>query len=66
MKLKTRRAAAKRFYKKTAKDAFKHARGGKSHLLFDKPRKRKRNLRKLEYVKSGRMHYNLKILMPWS
>jgi len=66
MKLKTRRAAAKRFFKRTEKGAFKHARAGKSHLLFDKPRKRKRNLRKAEYVKSGRVHHNLKILMPWS
>ncbi len=64
MKLRTRRAAAKRF-SKTAKGFFKHARSGKSHLLFDKPRKRKRNLRKAEYVKSGRVHHNLKILMPW-
>ncbi len=64
MKLKTRRAAAKRF-SKTEKGYFKHARAGKSHLLFNKPRKRKRNLRKAEYVKSGRVRHNLNILMPW-
>ncbi|WP_022669809.1 50S ribosomal protein L35 [Hippea alviniae] len=65
MKLKTRRAAAKRFYKKTEKGYFKHARANKSHLLFDKPRKRKRNLKRAHYVKSGAVHHNLKELMPW-
>ena len=64
MRLKTRRAAAKRF-SKTAKGYFKHARANKSHLLFDKPRKRKRNLKRPNYIKSGQLHHNLKELMPW-
>ncbi|AEA33274.1 50S ribosomal protein L35 [Hippea maritima] len=64
MKLKTRRAAAKRF-SKTANGHFKHARAGKSHLLFDKTRKRKRNLKRPNCIKSGQVKHNLKELMPW-
>lgn len=43
-KLKTNRAAAKRF-KVTASGRIKRARGFKSHLLSSKGRKRKRRLR---------------------
>jgi large subunit ribosomal protein L35 len=42
-KLKTHRAAAKRF-RKTAK-GYKRAQSHRRHILTDKPRKRKRQLR---------------------
>ncbi len=43
-KLKTNRAAAKRF-KKTGTGKIKRMKGHKSHILTKKTRKRKRNLR---------------------
>jgi large subunit ribosomal protein L35 len=43
-KMKTRRGAAKRF-RVTAKGKIKRGKGGKSHLLSSKGRKRKRRLR---------------------
>lgn len=43
-KMKTHRAAAKRF-KKTAKGKLKRRKAYKSHILAKKTRKRKRNLR---------------------
>ncbi len=47
-KIKTRRAAAKRF-KKTA-NGFKHRRTNKSHILTKKGKKRKRHLRGTDMV----------------
>jgi large subunit ribosomal protein L35 len=44
-KMKSNRAAAKRF-KKTATGKFKHHHAGKGHLLTKKTRARKRRLRK--------------------
>ena len=44
-KLKTKRAAAKRF-KKTANGGLKRSKAYKSHILTKKTTKRKRNLRK--------------------
>lgn len=49
LKMKTRRAAAKRF-KKTASGEFKRAKGYKSHFLEKKAPARKRNLRKATLV----------------
>ena len=43
-KLKTKKAAAKRF-KKTASGKLKYSKAGSGHLLGGKSRKRKRNLR---------------------
>jgi large subunit ribosomal protein L35 len=43
-KQKTKKSVAKRF-KRTARGKVLHARGGKSHLLGHKSRKRKRHLR---------------------
>jgi len=43
-KVKTNKAAAKRF-KVTAKGKLKYHKAGSGHLLGDKSRKRKRNLR---------------------
>jgi len=48
-KMKTRRAAAKRF-KKTASGQFKHYKAYKSHILESKSPARKRNLRKAALV----------------
>ena len=48
-KMKTRRAAAKRF-KKTASGEFKHFKNFKSHILEKKSPKRKRNFRKAALV----------------
>jgi large subunit ribosomal protein L35 len=48
-KMKTRRAAAKRFGK-TATGKFKRHRAYKSHILAKKTRKRKRRLRKSTLV----------------
>ena len=55
-KMKTRRAAAKRF-KKTGTGEFKRAKAFKSHILEHKSPSRKRNLRKAALVhKSCRTH----------
>lgn len=43
-KMKTKKSAAKRF-KKSASGKFKYAKAGSGHLLKNKTRKRKRNLR---------------------
>ena len=43
-KMKTNKAAAKRF-KKTASGKLKYSKAGSGHLLGSKTRKRKRNLR---------------------
>ena len=48
-KMKTRRAAAKRF-KKTASGEFKHFKNFKSHILEKKSPARKRSLRKAALV----------------
>ena len=48
-KIKTNRAAAKRF-KKTGKGKFKRSKAFKGHLLSSKTTKRKRNLRKSALV----------------
>jgi large subunit ribosomal protein L35 len=48
-KLKTNRAAAKRF-KKTASGLFKHRCANRNHILTKKAAKRKRNLRGMRVV----------------
>jgi large subunit ribosomal protein L35 len=48
-KIKTRRAAAKRFHI-TASGLFKRKKAFKSHILTKKNRKRKRNLRQADQV----------------
>ena len=53
-KLKTRRAAAKRF-KKMKSGAYKRRKAYKSHLLSCKNIKRKRNLRTATFVSSADM-----------
>lgn len=48
-KMKTKRAAAKRF-RATGKGHFKHARKGKRHNLSNKSRRRKRSLTGMKLV----------------
>jgi large subunit ribosomal protein L35 len=50
-KVKTNRAAAKRF-RKTASGKFKAGHAFKSHILTKKPTKRKRGLRSTNYVRA--------------
>ena len=50
-KIKTNRAAAKRF-KLTANGKIKHRKAFRAHILSSKPHKRKRLLRKADYVDS--------------
>lgn len=52
-KVKTKRAAAKRFIKITASGKVKRSKACKSHLLSKKTAKRKRKLRKADYVSPG-------------
>ena len=51
-KMKTNRAAAKRF-RKTASGILKRKRAYKNHILTKKSRKRKRVLRSSDYVADG-------------
>ncbi len=61
-KIKTRRAAAKRF-KKTGSGEFKRSKAFKSHILEKKTHKRKRNLRKAALV-SKSDHKRISRLLP--
>ena len=63
LKLKTKRAAAKRF-KVTAKKKVLHSKANKSHILTKKPTKRTRNLRKAALVFSGEAKV-MKKLIPY-
>ena len=62
-KMKTCRAAAKRF-KKTGTGKLKRAKAFKSHILTKKSSKRKRNLRKASYV-STTQEKAMKKLLPY-
>ncbi len=62
-KMKTHSSTKKRF-KVTASGRFKYAKGGKSHLLSSKNRKRKRELRKAGYVTSTHKG-KMKVLLPY-
>ncbi|NDY41286.1 50S ribosomal protein L35 [Dissulfurirhabdus thermomarina] len=53
-KIKTKRAAAKRFHK-TGSGKYAHFKSGKSHLLTHKSRKRKRRLRQDQLVDETRV-----------
>ncbi len=61
-KIKTKRAAAKRFTV-TGTGKFVAQRSGKRHLLTHKSRKRKRNLRS-DYVVSDAMKRSIKRMLP--
>ncbi|MBW1670042.1 MAG: 50S ribosomal protein L35 [Deltaproteobacteria bacterium] len=62
-KMKTRRAAAKRF-KKTGTGKFMYKKAGSSHILTSKTRKRKRVLRKDIEVSETRVK-SIKRMMPF-
>lgn len=62
-KIKTKRAAAKRF-KKTANGNLKRSKAFKSHILTKKTTKRKRNLRKAAYADSTNVK-NMKKILPY-
>ena len=62
-KLKTNRAAAKRF-KKTATGELKRSKAYKSHILTKKTTKRKRNLRKAAMTDSTNVK-NMKKILPY-
>ena len=62
-KMKTNRAAAKRF-KKTARGKIKHRRANRSHMLGGKDRKRKRHLRGPSFIDSTNVK-SLQKLMPY-
>ena len=63
LKMKTRRAAAKRF-NITKSGKIKRSKAYKSHLLNGKTRKRKRNLRKGTVVDST-VQKNMRELIPY-
>ncbi|ABS34064.1 MULTISPECIES: 50S ribosomal protein L35 [Clostridium] len=60
-KMKTKRAAAKRF-KVTGTGKLKRAKAFKSHILTKKSRKTKRNLRKAGYVSESQEKVMKKVL----
>ena len=62
-KMKTSRAAAKRF-KKTGTGQLKRMKAYKSHILTKKTTKRKRNLRKAALVDSTNVK-NMKNILPY-
>ena len=62
-KMKTSRAAAKRF-KKTGTGQLKRMKAYKSHILTKKTTKRKRNLRKSSLVDSTNVK-NMKQILPY-
>ena len=63
-KIKTHRAAAKRFLK-TGSGQFKRFKAYKSHILEKKTPKRKRNLRKATLASAGDRR-NLKKMLPYA
>ncbi len=62
-KIKTKRAAAKRF-KKTASGQLKRNKAYKSHILTKKTTKRKRNLRKATMTDATNVK-NMKKILPY-
>jgi large subunit ribosomal protein L35 len=62
-KMKTKRAAAKRF-KATASGKLKRHKGWKSHLLEAKPPRRRRHLRQARVLSKADEH-RMKVLVPY-
>ena len=62
-KMKSKRGAAKRF-QATGTGKIKRAKSGKSHILSNKNRKRKRNLRKSALVNPA-MEHSIQRLLPY-
>ncbi len=63
-KVKTSRAAAKRF-KKTGTGQLKRMKAYKSHILTKKSQKRKRNLRKKSTITDATNVKNMKKILPY-
>ncbi len=63
-KVKTHSGAKKRF-KKTASGKFKFARVFKRHLLTNRSKKRKRQLRNAAYVPAAH-HHQIDVLLPYA
>ena len=63
-KLKTNRSVAKRI-RKTKSGKFKKMRAGKRHLLKDKSSKRKRHLRKGDFV-TANFNQQIRRLLPYA
>lgn len=61
-KIKTNRAAAKRF-KRTGSGKYAFSKSHASHILTKKTTKRKRGLRKAQVVKKSDMH-EIRLLLP--
>jgi large subunit ribosomal protein L35 len=61
-KIKTNRAAAKRF-KKTGSGRYTFSKSHHSHILTTKSRKRKRSLKKMQLVKKSDMR-EVRLLLP--
>lgn len=61
-KIKTNRAAAKRF-KKTGSGRYTFRKSHSSHILTSKTRKRKRSLKKMQLVKKSDMR-EVRLLLP--
>jgi large subunit ribosomal protein L35 len=61
-KIKTNRAAAKRF-KKTGSGRYTFSKSHSSHILTRKTRKRKRSLKKMQLVKKSDMR-EIRLLLP--
>ncbi len=62
-KMKTNSAAKKRF-KKLKSGLIKHSKANKRHILTKKSSKRKRHLRKADYINSSDMKH-FKLLLPY-
>jgi large subunit ribosomal protein L35 len=63
-KLKTNRAAAKRF-KKTGSGRFRRAKAGLQHCMISKNRKRRRRLRQNDMV-DGSDQKRIRVLLPYA
>ncbi len=63
-KMKTRRAAAKRF-KVTGTGEFKRSKAYKRHILEKKPQKRKRNMRKAALITAAD-HKRVSRMLPYA
>lgn len=64
-KMKTRKAAAKRFHV-TGTGKIRYKKAGLRHILTKKSRKRKSDLRKAGIIASKTTEKNIKVLIPYA
>lgn len=64
-KMKTRKAAAKRFHI-TGSGKIRFKKPGLRHILTKKSRNRKRNLRKAGYISSKTTAKTIKVMVPYA